>query len=86
MGMYDTVYVHCPDCGALVGFQTKVGRCNLKEYHGDNVPSHIARGVDGETNTCPGCKVDVSIHVQSPIPRVAMVASTPNKEGADRWD
>lgn len=32
MGMFDTIIIECPECGADIEYQTKVGKCELEKY------------------------------------------------------
>lgn len=61
MGMYDTVRVECPKCGADVGFQSKAGDCYLREYRQDNVPSEIALDIAKDSNWCQNCGTQVMV-------------------------
>lgn len=42
MGLYDTIYFHCPNCGFRVEAQSKSGPCNLGVYKHLRVPSDVA--------------------------------------------
>ncbi len=48
MGMFDTVFAPCPECGKLLGFQSKEGECDLKKYKHTSVPAEIAADLTGE--------------------------------------
>ena len=52
MGMFDSVYVPCPRCGAGVEFQSKAGKCELAQYSSTNVPAIIAADIDGDQWRC----------------------------------
>lgn len=43
MGMFDSVYVFCPNCGDEVEFQSKAGECVTEEYYLHNMPAEIAK-------------------------------------------
>jgi len=55
MGMFDSVYVKCKNCGEFVEFQSKAGDCNLDEYDISNCPPKIAGDIAGETQLCRNC-------------------------------
>ena len=48
MGMFDSVYVDCPNCEKLVELQTKQGECLCKTYNLINAPPEVLLGVEGE--------------------------------------
>lgn len=41
MGMFDTIWVKCPQCQADVDFQSKSGQCILGEYELDDCPDDV---------------------------------------------
>ena len=41
MGMYDSIYVHCPKCGECIEFQSKSGDCILEVYTLENCPEDV---------------------------------------------
>lgn len=53
--MYDSVWVECPDCGRLVEFQSKAGKCGLNDYSITDVPVAIAGDLHDETRKCSNC-------------------------------
>jgi hypothetical protein len=54
MGMFDSVYTTCKNCGTQVEFQSKAGECRLASYHLSQslVPVGIAVDLDGKSVTC----------------------------------
>ena len=61
MGMFDSLYVSCPECGDIVEFQSKAGDCNLISYEKTNVPIAIAIDLDGKVVLCKcGKAVEIS--------------------------
>lgn len=42
MGMFDSVWFKCPNCGEEIEEQTKIGDCILANYNEDKVPVEIA--------------------------------------------
>ena len=65
MGMFDSVIVQCPACGAKLDFQSKADSCELREYTQDSVPAGIAADIDGEIWPCE-CGANVRIRSSSP--------------------
>jgi len=56
MGMFDTVKVPCPQCGAYSEFQSKGGDCGLHYYSLDNAPDDVMKDVNRHApNTCESC-------------------------------
>ena len=58
MGMFDSVYIDCPECGEEVEFQSKAGDCVLASYSkGDAIPMTIVADLSGELSSChaEGC-------------------------------
>ena len=83
MGMFDSVFVECPDCGAQVEFQSKAGVCELKRYHYKSVPGAIAEDIHGDVETCQ-CGAQVEIRLTAPVPRVAMRTHVIGSD--EEWD
>ena len=56
MGMYDTVWIRCPKCGAQVDFQSKAGDCFLHDYgwpdDAETIPKAILADLSGEKERC----------------------------------
>ena len=52
MGMFDIVYVECPECSRMIEFQSKAGNCNLDRFTKRDVPPVIAIDLDGESELC----------------------------------
>ena len=46
MGVYDTVYVPCPNCGEPYEAQSKSGDCTLAIYTLDDAPPDVLAGVN----------------------------------------
>lgn len=77
MGMFDTVFFDCKNCGAQFSKQSKAGACELKKYHQSNVPADIAKDLstdytfekDYNTVKCPNCAEVYSV-VAPRMPRV----------------
>lgn len=52
MGMFDSLMVPCPKCGAMVEFQSKAGECILAEYTIEDCPIVILADLMGEKEKC----------------------------------
>lgn len=67
MGLFDTVYVHCPKCGESdAEFQTKAGQCMMAAYiYGrDEIPPEIALDLNGQSETCYHCGVLITFRAR----------------------
>lgn len=67
MGLYDSVWVHCTNCGERIEFQSKAGECILAQYTLDETPCGILIDIDGDYTFCPQCESVVSIEVYSKL-------------------
>lgn len=54
MGMFDSVYVHCPECGETNELQSKSGECSLHTYLLNDAPLDVMVGID-QSNYCKFC-------------------------------
>lgn len=52
MGMFDSLYVKCRECGSAVEFQSKAGDCMLHSYSTLTVPGNVAGDLLGQAETC----------------------------------
>lgn len=60
MGVYNKIFVNCPNCGELVEFQSKSGSCMLESFHIKSVPENEVQGILGDTRVCEcGKKVTI---------------------------
>jgi hypothetical protein len=77
VGMFDSVYTTCKNCGEQVEFQSKVGDCKLASYHLSQslVPIEIAFDLDGQSQTC---KCGAVITLRAPF-REGMVMMWPEQ-------
>ncbi|MHA2113817.1 MAG: hypothetical protein ACW98W_20365 [Candidatus Hodarchaeales archaeon] len=55
MGMYDSVWITCPDCGYQIEEQSKVDECILADYTIDNAPPKIIADLNEKSGTCNEC-------------------------------
>lgn len=61
MGMFNYVFVDCPECNSQVEFQSKSGSCKLERFHISNLPVDEIEGVLGEIETCENCGFIVQV-------------------------
>ena len=64
MGMFDRIWVNCPNCGTLVEFQSKAGECILHDYNIYNIPAGIADDIKNDAEMCEKCGEVVSLYVK----------------------
>lgn len=79
MGMFDTVWVPCPKCGKVAGFQSKGGACRLDDYHLDDAPSDVLADANrhgGETCEKCGTKFRLRIQVEAVVELVEAEGET----------
>lgn len=58
MGMFDIIFVDCPNCGAAgaLEFQSKSGPCVLAHYTPEDVPEEVLTGVHRDyASRCKKC-------------------------------
>lgn len=55
MGMFDSVYADCPECGSAVEFQSKEGECYLNNYTIETAPTEVLRDVINYPRYCRDC-------------------------------
>ena len=54
MGMFDSIYFRCQDCGEKIEAQSKSGDCALNKYDHSSVPKSVAE--DANRHAPFGCK------------------------------
>jgi hypothetical protein len=75
MGMFDSIYVRCPECGVEHEFQSKAGDCYLHRYSLDDAPPQVLGDLHGDTRQCK-CGAMLKILVQT-LASVAVVREEP---------
>ena len=55
MGMYDSLYVNCPECGKELEFQSKSGMCCIFSFKKNNLPPEVAIGMNENIVRCQFC-------------------------------
>lgn len=86
MGMFDSVYVDCPHCGAKVEFQSKEWHCNLDSFSLSDAPVPVLYDIMNEPEHCERCDGWLALvdpaHPPGPRPRpnlqIAKVKTPPN--------
>ena len=75
MGMFDTVLIRCPSCGAHIEEQSKAGECCLYVYAAEDVPTDIADDIIGTTIECENCSSVFKIleYVKEPVVTKSLV-------------
>jgi len=64
MGMFDSLYVECPDCKESIEFQSKAGRCILSSFNLSNAPAIILADLEGQTSHCQKCDRGVTLKLR----------------------
>ena len=64
MGMFDSVYMKCINCGHVIEFQSKTGLCILNSYNKSNVPTIVAIGINGDIIRCKKCRKNIIVKVK----------------------
>ena len=72
MGMYDTINIPCPKCGATVDIQSKGGDCLLRNFTTDTAPVDVILGLKnhGYLDQCDKCGVYLKVVVEEQRPLV----------------
>lgn len=63
MGMFDTIYVNCPNCGEQNEFQTKSGQCTLECYTLEDCPSDALYNANRHSPNECSCGASLSIDI-----------------------
>ena len=72
MGMFDSVIHDCPNCSERIEWQSKAGECLLSTFPSENVPIAIAKEINGDVETCPGCGRRYKITVDGVPDKISM--------------
>jgi hypothetical protein len=64
MGLYDTIKIPCPKCGAIYEAQSKSGECDLKIYEWGNVPPEAMADVNRHAPFTCDCGVKFKVAMQ----------------------
>ena len=63
MGLFNSVYAKCPECGELIEFQSKAGNTECSTFSLSAVPIEIAQDIIGEIVWCD-CGNSVKLRVK----------------------
>lgn len=63
MGMFDSIIIHCPNCGAEHEAQSKSGHCLLNYYTLDNCPDDVM--FDANRHSPFRCDCGVKLHIDT---------------------
>ncbi len=61
MGMFNSIWVDCPECDKPVEFQSKSGSCSLASCHVTQMPVEDFAGIAGCQVCCQNCGSVVGI-------------------------
>lgn len=85
MGMYDTVIIPCPKCGAPVGIQSKTGECLLGQFNVDTAPEAVLSGLDHDyLDQCDKCQAYLKCVVEPQRPIVYLKQVAPPQKAQKR--
>lgn len=63
MGMYDSVWVQCPNCKTENEFQSKSGDCYLENYTLDNCPNDVLQNINRHAPIICECGTKYSVNI-----------------------
>lgn len=66
MGMYDSLYVDCPQCGNELEFQSKSGPCALLSCKKNSLGPDIAIGMNWDIVRCEFCNKRIQLVCKIP--------------------
>ena len=81
MGMFDRVFLKCPNCKETLEFQSKGGECILNQYTEKNVSWDVALSINGEIVKCPKCSKNIKLKIEN-LPLKPRLKSRVTKEKA----
>ena len=81
MGMFDRVFLKCPNCKEILEFQSKGGECVLEKYKENDVPWEVALPINGEIVKCPKCLKNVKLKITN-LPKKPKIKLSITKEKA----
>jgi len=64
MGLFNSIFIPCPQCDSRVEFQTKSGTKELIDFSISNVPAQELKGILGDVKVCNNCGHTVKIKKQ----------------------
>jgi len=67
MGMFDSLYIECPNCKNEMEFQSKSGPCGLLCKYKDDLTTDIAIGMNGDIVKCKNCGKNIKLYCEIPL-------------------
>jgi len=64
MGMFDRIWITCPNCQKDVEFKSKAGECVLHDYNELTITPGIADDIKNDAEMCENCGELVKLHVR----------------------
>ena len=61
MGLYDEIYITCPECSESIIFQSKSGPCHLSTYSLETASEEVLAGIGNDIEACPNCKTAICV-------------------------
>lgn len=55
MGLFDSVYVPCANCGTKIEYQSKAGECYMHEYDIETASTEVLMDVINDPRQCYKC-------------------------------
>lgn len=90
MGMFDRIWVTCPECGKQFEQQSKAGICHLEDYYIpgevpccilDDLAGRDPDDIEGYNMRCDHCKCVVELNVKPPLTMVVGVHKKKDDDG-----
>lgn len=88
MGLYDSVFFDCPNCGSKVEAQSKVDDCYMQVFSVDAVPLVVAADITDPTDgplMCRNCERTYRPAMSVDIPRTVPMHLAPVDERPEPW-
>ena len=83
MGMFDSLFMQCPECGRKLEFQSKSGPCAMNSYYPKNLPVGVAQDLKNNIIGCQFCKTNWKFKLlDKPFAKFKIIKT---KERKDYW-
>ncbi len=80
MGLFNSLYIKCPDCGNELEFQSKSGECAMSVYNDSNLSPTVAVGMDDDIVRCDFCNNNFELNCDIPETVKVQLIKTKRKE------
>ena len=73
MGLYDSVYITCPECGHKNEIQSKQDVCQLAKYDFsciEEIPESILEEINSTVHKCNNCMSLFGIHIKWKVMKI----------------